>query len=254
MKNKIFLTILIVAFTLSVFGQVENPAKEENVGKGAKASTGHVTPGRRYTLGFTFGTGADWMVVRGDSALRAGAVVNLRYGVPIDINFTKASNYYFTTGLLMHHSGGKTKFDEMVYSNGEETHAQNVTKTRTYRSIYLTIPTGIKLKTPDFKKFVFGVNLGLYHSFRLTSRTVDKFTIGNSETTEKNNKFEKSTALFREAGYLGIGLEYIIKNDFRAYFYMNYAYTFTNYFSKKARSATQDAKLNSVEFVLGCTF
>ncbi|MCQ2286029.1 MAG: outer membrane beta-barrel protein [Bacteroidales bacterium] len=206
--------------------------------------------GRRYSLGFCMGTGADWLLTKQDDFRNGGPVFSLKYGIPVDINFTKATHYYFTTGLIMQHLGGKQKFI-LTDKEHEIFEAENE---RSYRSIYITIPVGIKLKTPDFGNFVAGVNFGLQQSFSVSSKAIDKCkTLDGSTKTLKRNDFSKQTLLFREAAYIGIGLEYIIKDDFRVHLYVNYAYTFTNYF-KKNPTWGERGNLNSLEFVLGCNF
>lgn len=205
--------------------------------------------GKRVVLGFTVGTGADWLSSHNEEFLPNGGYANLRYGVTVDVNFTEAQNYYFTTGLTFQHLGGKYKFNRVVL----DPKADMVDNNRLYRTIYLTIPTGVKLKTPEFNHFVFGVNFGFYHSVRLSSRIVDKYEMGKTKLQHKTPNYNKSCAIFREAGFMGIGGEYIIKGDFRAHLYVNYAYTFTNYFSMR-NEIGEKGNLHSLEVVAGFNF
>ena len=126
---------------------------------------------------------------------------------------------------MFHHLGGKLKFN--LYDDNSPT--DSVVTNRLYRSIFLTIPTGVKLKTPQFKNFVFGVNFGLYHSFLLSAKSYDKYSIGNTDIKKTNSPYVNQMAIFREAGYLGIGGEYIIKGEFRVFMYVNYAYSFNQF-------------------------
>ena len=71
--------------------------------------------------------------------------------------------------------------------------------------------------------------------------------------------YTKQTAWFREAGFIGLGLEYVIKDDFRVYFYATYDHTFVNFFGKKAEpnllsGKAMRATAGNVEFMVGICF
>lgn len=205
--------------------------------------------GKRVIVGLMVGSGADWIKPRNDKFTTNGGYANLSYGIPVDINFTTGQYYYFSTGVMFHHLGGKLKFDL-----AEPASPTGLVETkRLYRSIYLTIPTGIKLKTPQFKNFIFGGNFGLYHSFLLSAKSYDKYTIGNTDIKKTNAPYVNQMAIFREAGYLGIGGEYIIKGEFRVFLYVNYAYSFTNFFSRN-NILKEKGNVNSVEVITGFSF
>lgn len=236
--KRFFLVSILAFFGLSLFAQTSNPS------------------GRRVTVGLTFGTAIDWLSPKTDGYESDGVKVGLRYGIPIDINFTKQANYYFiSTGLFFKHTGGKLNFTENTQLD-ETTYA--VLMKRKYSAAYLVIPTGIKLKTPSFSNFVFAGNFGLSHAFLLDSKKVDEYKIGDTPIQDpKKMKYNKAL-FFNEAVYIGIGFEYIIKDDFRANFFINYNYTLTNYFSNKAKNDYSGQKekgnLGSVDFVVGVTF
>jgi len=235
-QKRLLVLIFCIGFTMASFSQ----------------TTSHSSGvGRRYSLGFCVGSGADWIIPKSDGFSNAGAVASLRYGIPVDINFTTATNYYFTTGLMFQHLGGKQKFTLSDTANNLMNIEGNI---RSYRSIFITIPVGVKLKTPDFKNFVFAVNFGLQQSFSISSKATDKYQLEDgTKGNIKRNDFSKSTFLFREAAYMGIGLEYVIKDDFRVNLFFNYSYTFTNYF-RKSTEWGEKGNLNSLEIVLGCNF
>ncbi|MBQ7489723.1 MAG: outer membrane beta-barrel protein [Bacteroidales bacterium] len=240
MKHTLHLILTIIFIGLIFESQAQEPKRSHSSGVG-----------RRYSLGFCMGSGADWILTKKDEFKNAGPVASLRYGIPIDINFTTATNYYFTTGLLFQHLGGKQQFTMTDTARALYDIENNV---RSYRSIFITIPVGIKLKTPDFSNFVFAVNFGLQQSFAISSKATDKFKLEDgTKQTIKRNDFSKSTFIFREAAYIGVGLEYVIKDDFRVHLFVNYAYTFTNYF-KKSTEWGEKGNLNSLELVLGCNF
>lgn len=202
--------------------------------------------GKRVKVGLVVGTGVDWFMPKNLKFEREGASMNFQVGIPIDINLTKESYYYFTTGLIFQHLGGKMKFESDLIE------PTPIATKRYYPSMYLTIPTGIKLKTPQFKKFVFGVNFGLYHSFLLSAKVKDKYRYNDKDYITEQ-KSTKEMAIFKEAAYIGIGGEFIIKNDFRAFLFVNYVYSFTNSFSR-SNMENEKGNLSSVEIIFGVNF
>ena len=209
--------------------------------------------GKRVTLGIAFGVGPGWLNPRTDSISRAGIVSAMRYGIPLDINFTTKNNYYFTTGVFFSHNGGKLRFVDDIEDVGI------LETVRNHSAIYLTLPTGIKLKTPSMKGFVVAAQFGLFHSFRLTAKASDTYVVGEKKVTTDKYKFTSETAWFREAGFIGLGMEYIIKDDFRVYFYATYDHTFINFFGNKAKPVLLSGKeiratAANIEFLVGICF
>lgn len=209
--------------------------------------------GKRVSIGISFGLGPDWMYSKTDSIENNGTVLNLKYGVPIDINFTTKNNYYFTTGLFFNHSGCQLNFVNTLDDG------LLVPTKRKCSAIYLAIPTGIKLKTPSMSNFVIAAQFGLSHAFRLSAKRIDKCEVNDEKYTSKKTNCTEETALFRESGFIGAGLEYIIKDDFRCFFYATYSHAFTNFFNpNKSHLVSNDIKdkgnIGSVEFTLGVCF
>lgn len=209
--------------------------------------------GKRVTLGVAFGIGPGWLNPRTDSVNRAGIVNTMRYGIPLDINFTTKNNYYFTTGVFFSHSGGKLRFVDDLENVGI---AEIIRK---YNAIYLSLPTGIKLKTPSMKGFVVAAQFGFLHSFRLTAKASDQYEVGEEKVTTNKYMYTKETAWFREAGFIGLGVEYVIKDDFRVYLYATYDHTFLNFFGTKAEpnllsGKAMRATAGNVEFLVGICF
>lgn len=233
----------------------DSPKKDPKPTRPRRETPYHSEFGKRVALGVLFGTGMDWLAPKVDSMHNAGVVMNVKYGVPVDVNFTTKNNYYFSLGVFVTHSGGKLKFSTFI----EDSLQTNATE-RKYRAIYLTIPTGIKLKTPSLNNFVIAANFGLYHSFRLSAHYSDKY-ISHDGTEVKSEKhtYNKGVALFKESAYIGLGLEYVVKNDFRVYFYANYSQGILNFFSPNnsanlVNGSKDRALMNSVEFLIGITF
>ncbi|MDL2297340.1 PorT family protein [Bacteroidales bacterium OttesenSCG-928-B11] len=208
--------------------------------------------GKRVNIGLSIGPSIDWISPKTDNYERDGIGIGLRYGVPVDINFTHGSNYYFSTGIKFEHIGGKMNFP-FIYNEKE------VALNRKYTAMFLSIPTGIKLKTPTFGSMVFAGNFGFLHGLKLNGKFIDTWVDENGNNVMQNKKEEyENCAFFKESIYVGLGAEYIIQEDFRASFYINYAYTITNFFNKKAINPTTNLREKgnpgAVEFVFGIHF
>ena len=236
--KKLYLTIFLIIFGAALWAQSTNPA------------------GRRVTVGLSFGPSIDWLSPKTDNYQGDGIKIGVKYGIPVDINFTKQANYYFSTGLFFSHNGGKLKFMDNTIL---DSNTYSVLMNRSYSATYLIIPTGIKLKTPSFKNFVFAGNFGLSHGFLLKGKKLDQCKIGDRDIVDPKKVNYKELLFFKESVYVGVGVEYIIKDDFRANFFINYNYTFTNFFSGKALNEyygniKEKGNLGSIDFVFGVTF
>lgn len=240
MKTNIFTFLMILVFSTGiVFAQNDGRIEQDAFS----------TEGKRVKVGLIVGTGVDWFMPKNLKFEREGVSMNFHVGIPIDINLTKESYYYFSTGLIFQHLGGKMKFESDLI---EPTSPKSIATKRYYPSMYLTIPTGIKLKTPQFKNVVLGVNFGLYHSFLLSAKVKDKYRYNDKDYITEQ-KSTKEMAVFKEAAYIGIGGEFIIKNDFRAFLFVNYAYSFTNSFLRN-NMENEKGNLSSVEIIFGVNF
>lgn len=231
MNRKVLLLLAFCFFSFHLLAQVENHK------------------GRRLSVGVCVGPAADWLAPNSEGYEKKGSVGGIRYGVLLDVNLSHQSNYYFSTGILFQHLGGKLI---VPFKSGDSL------VQRKYTAVFLAIPTGLKFKTPSFNNFVFAVNFGLFHGFNLNSKKIDIYETNGQETKEKGKSDYKEVAFFEEAVYGGVGVEYVIKEDFRVSFYINYSYTFTNYFNKKSESIVDNKRLkgnhNGIEFVIGAFF
>ena len=185
-------------------------------------------------------------------------VMGMRYGINLNINLTERKNFYFSTGLFAEHTGGKMKFLDNI-PIGSLLVADSIPTQRTYRSIYLTVPTMITLKTNSINNFFICGNAGLLHSFSLNATATDSYTI-DTETWSRETKDSQETALFKEAFIAGVGFEYSVTANMRAGLMVNYVQTFTNYFKGKGKAQNslskldQRANLGYVEIALNINF
>jgi len=230
----------------------------------AQTTEAPMTTGKRVSIGVSIGPSMDWLASRTDGYEKDGTILGLRYGIPLDINLTKSTNFYFSTGVKFANTGGKLRFDDIFTINVNNINIFDATRRRKYNAMYVGIPTGVKLKTPTFNNFVIGGHVGLEHGFLISSKKLDELDviILDTKLTAKDEKKSKYTDgyMFRESVYAGLGLEYIIKDSFRVNFYVNYNYTLNNFFKKNNSTKNivtglqEKANLHGVEFLLGFSF
>jgi len=185
-------------------------------------------------------------------------------GINVEVNLPKTKMFYFSTGLLVRYLQGDFSYQKEYDFSGPNpiNNTIRVSTVTTYQTTYLTIPTGIKFRMP-IKNCAFIGKLGLYHNFRIGGKQFDSFTLPNDNAIP--NKYFVSTpkikntaaALFAESGFLGLGFEYTLKNNFRIFTNMDYSCQF-NYFSTKAKNNITNKQfksiIHSLHIVVGVLF
>jgi hypothetical protein len=218
---------------------------------------------RRVEIGIIAGPTIDWCVTSTQNYKTTGAKGGGVYGLNIDLSLVQtSSNYYFSTGINARHIRYGLEYkDNYVFlneANNEETW-NNVRINSTFNTVYVTIPTAIKLKTNSFGRFiVFGV-VGLEHGIAVSAKSNDKVT--KEDRTEK--KFEKinhykNIAVVKESLYIVLGTEFIIQDNTKATFGIGYDLGFNNMFRKKYVNTISGEKVKAqahrIEFQFGIIF
>ena len=250
MKKRLLVLVLAFIFIglFKLSAQDEQNTKPQP--KAKMSSTYVIDPGfgSRLNFGITFAPTFNWMYNHTPGYSKNGVVLGLRYGVNFNINLTERKNFYFSTGLFLEHCGGKMRFlDNIPF--GTIGIADSIETQRSYRSLYLTIPTGITLKTNSFNNFFICGNLGLFHSVNLKATNADSYTIKNFETGTdelwtRQRVASKEAAFFKESFYVGSGIEYSITQNMRCGLMINYVHTFTNYFKGAGKAQNSLSKVN----------
>lgn len=214
--------------------------------------------GSRLNFGITFAPAFGWMYDHTAGYEKDGVVMGMRYGVNLNVNLTPRKNFYFSTGLFAEHCGGKMRFLDNI-PVGELGIADSTPTQRTYRSIYLTIPTMITMKTNSINNFYICGNVGLLHGFNLKATQADSYIIGD-ELWSREKKDSQEAALLKEAFIAGVGFEYAVTATMRAGVTVNYVQGVTNYFKGKGKAQNsltkvdQRANLGYVEIALNINF
>jgi hypothetical protein len=242
-QNIVILVGMSFFWTNMLFGQIDRP--------------------RRVDISLFAGPTVDWCVTNTHNYKTAGVKGGGVYGLNIDLSLSQTlSNYYFSTGINARHIRYGLKYnDNYVYLddfNKMDT-MYSASINSTFNTVYVTIPTAIKLKTDNFGRFiVFGV-IGLEHGIAVSSRSNDEATRldGTKEKTEKNNHY-KHTTIFKESLYIVLGTEFIIQDNTKAVFGLGYDHGFNNMFRKKyvntISNQSVNAKTHRIEFQFGIIF
>ena len=225
---------------------------------------------RRIEAGIFAGPTIDWAAANTHGYKTTGVKGGGVYGVNIDLNLHQtSSNYYFSTGINARHIRYGLEYKNKNYSYyNEETNAQEIMDSvlinSTFNTVYLSLPTAIKLKTGVFfDRFVFFGLAGLEHGIAVSSRSNDRVTkLENTPSNvekkiEKINRYEK-TAIFKESLYIVLGAEFIIKDNTKATFGIGYDHGFNNMFRKKYTNSISGfpvkAHTHRLEFQVGIIF
>jgi len=225
-----------------------------------------ISEGKKVFYGVSVGPTIDWFAPTINGLERTIVKGGMIAGLNLDINLSKQNLFYFSTGVFVRYLQGEfsftNRYDFMMDTNQ---YIHEGSAIRTIQTTYLTIPTGFKFRTIPFNNCVFVGKLGLYHNFRIMGTQYDDFLLRNTDatkkyfiTTEKLKNSETDAALFAESGYIGLGFEYVLKNNFRVFTNVDYSCQF-NYFNAKAKSNIPEAPrfksiVHSLHIVLGILF
>jgi hypothetical protein len=244
--KKIFLLIAILTCCGMLFAQ-----------KGKKlTSTAIDNESRQIYIGSCFGPTVDWLQPVTQAFTGKVAKAGFITGVLVEPALVTERFLYLSTGILVRYLMGDASFFNHYKINGIPI---NTFATRHYETAYLTLPTIAKFRTPPLKNCVFTGKLGLYHNFKIAGKQYDSFVMDEINddfftTTKKSKNFD--TALFAEAGCMGIGFEYTIGKS-RAFANLDYSCQF-NYFNANAKSNLSEERfktvVHSLQIVLGFLF
>ncbi len=221
---------LFILSTFSIHLSAQTDTTKENANT---VATDNYIPQNEFNtirLGINGSLGASWMGPKTTEYSSYGSIFAYSYGLLVDYNFTK--RYTFSTGINLSRLGGKLNYPDSasVVNSTKELGSMY----RAYHINYLEIPTLLKLKTNQMGYLTYFVQLGLRHSFRLSSYSNDEFIYNNATKTltTKNNDMHDYTTFYRLSLSLGIGAEYAISQTFSAYGYINYGNGLTNSLKK----------------------
>jgi len=219
---------------------------------------------KKIHFGVSVGPTIDWFTSTTNDLARKNVKGGMITGFNLDINFSKDNMLYFSTGLLVRYLQGDLTYQkEYDFSGIYKDSLLKTSTVTTYQTTYLTIPTGLKFRTSPSNNCVFVGKLGLYHNIKIGGKQFDSFTLPNDNSTPNQyfvstpKKENNAAAAFAESGYIGLGFEYVLKNNFRIVTNVDYSCQF-NYFSTKAKNNITNKQfksiIHSLHIVVGVLF
>lgn len=198
--------------------------------------------GAPVNFGIAFSPTFDWMYTNTAGYSRDGMAVGMRYGIPLNINLTHRKNYYVSTGVFVEHLGGVLSLRDKVVLPDVGA-SENSQIRRTYRTMYITIPVGITLKTNSLSNFFICGNVGFYNSFLLSANNIDACMLGGELWSRQKQKYGEA-AVCKESVYAGFGFEYSVTPKMRAGITTNYVHTLTNFFKGRGQAYNDVLKVD----------
>lgn len=209
---------------------------------------------RPFEMGLNAGLAFSWLNSKTDGFENKGISISGLYGLNMDINLCRAvANYYFHTGVNIYHV--KTRLEYIDDYRSSDTLFKNQPVKSTYKTMYLSVPTALKLQTNSIHGFIVYGIFGLDNSVCISSKKEDE--VGKQGTFKTlNNK--GNTATFREALLVAAGAEYIIRDNTRISVGLTYNNGFTNMFKDKYCSLSTGEEISVcsrlLEFRIGLIF
>lgn len=188
-----------------------------------------------------------------------------------------SENFSFYSGLEVNHEKGKITFvnDNYYYMKGgfelvqtketngvqvpEDTSAYRLKITeRSYKSTYVTLPVGIKMKTKEIGYMTYFGEFGLNLAFRTGTKITDKANLDDirakaSEAADYNNlsdvNYDKDMQPIRVQLRVGLGAEYKVSEGTSLFGGVHYNLGFTNVVKGDSRYLVdQNSKALSQKF------
>lgn len=130
-----------------------------------------------------------------------GILTGIKFGLQMDNFFSK--HYAFSSGIYIHSTGGKLRFNERTAIHFEEaTDTIPAGNKLTYKLNYITVPLGLKLTTREIGYSTFFVNLGFDTQVRFKAKA------DLPSLDYKNELVSDEISLFGLSYYLGGGVQY----------------------------------------------
>jgi len=247
--KKIILFIIILSCCGFVFAQKQTANK--------KPATPPSLDIRKVLFGVYFGPTIDWFAPTSNELTRNAAKAGYLAGFGIDVSLTPKKVLYLSTGVSVRYLQGDLAFlNQYVFSNFSLIDTIISPTVRTYQTTYITIPTGIKVRTTLAKNCILLGTVGLHHNFRISGKQFDNFSlpgVGDEYLITTKKIKNQDAALFAESGYIGLGFEYLLGNNTRVSANVNYGCQF-NYFNSKAKNNVTGDPFKSIAHSLHIVF
>lgn len=186
-------------------------------------------------FGFKANPSLSWIKVSNAKDLSSsGTKVAFDYGVMLDHEFSQ--NYFFSTGIGLCYTGGKTKYAPI---------SGNITTN--YKLQYIEIPLGLKLRTSNAGPLKYWALLGTNFSVAIKS----KYEVEGVSNSDDN--FYSKTVPVSFGSEIGIGVEYPVFAKNVLTLGINYKNGLTK-FNKKEGDDDTKLQVNNIGLKVGLFF
>lgn len=174
-----------------------------------------------------------------------GSTIGFNWGLTGE--YMISDNFSFYSGLELNHEKGKISFKTNTYYNmkenyeltlPEDTSAYSIKlNERAYKSTYVTLPIGIKMKTNEIGYMTYFGEFGLNLAFRTGTKITDKAELDDpratiSDASKYNNlegvNYDKDMQPIRVQLRVGLGGEYRVSGGTSLFVGLHYNLGFTN--------------------------
>ena len=152
-------------------------------------------------LSFSASPSINWMTSGMNQISRGKIIPGFDFGINADFFFDNQERYALTTGLLINNTGGELDF----YSPNSFTYAGETISPGSsilYRLQYLEVPLAVKLKTSQFKRWVYWGQFGISSFINIKAKGTT-----NNGVLDKTD-INKEINLFNLGMNIGVGSEF----------------------------------------------
>lgn len=239
--KKLFIVLIVFAFAFNAMSQSSDDPTNKKV-----------------QVGIGFGSGATFNRLGTNKAQKDGAGYNVHLGVDLNYNFVKNVGLY--TGLHFDLEGFKYKFDpsDRVFYNFNDkeilrkkdiadvaSYDSLLLTNRSYRPIYLSLPTMLIFKTDQIGYMKYFGKFGLRTNFLLSQKAHDQgFLNGdnNQPVDYKNMNLKTDLLWIRSSVGIAGGVEWNFTGSTVLVGEVGFYYAFTNAHYSKAVGGDDEAR------------
>ncbi len=160
---------------------------------------------KKVALALTVSPSIAWFTPSNKGYDSDGSKLGIKYGLLMDFQLFGVSNYSFTTGFTMNHTGGKL-IEPNTFENasGIVVSAKNASN---YKMTYIDVPLAIRLKTNEIGYMTYYAVFGSEMGFNISAKKEYTTSYGNSATGTITDDVSGDINLFRSSLVFGAGFE-----------------------------------------------